>query len=194
MAISKDQTANSILQMDANTQLTFKIADTPDEFAQIHQMNYATFVEEIPQHPSNTNQVLIDKFHGETVYVICLNETGELVGMICLREKRPFSLDSKIANLDDLLPPNKHVCEIRLLSVKREYRNGRVFVGMIKNLAGYCLGKGFDMAIISGTSRQQKLYGHLGFKVFAEPVGTPEALYYPMYLTVEDVLPEIISQ
>ena len=179
--------------MADNTKLTFKIADTTDEFEQIHRMNYATFVDEIPQHPANPDQVLVDKFHGETVYVICLNDSGELVGMICLREKRPFSLDGKIPNLDDLLPKNKNVCEIRLLSVKHEYRNGRVFFGLIKFLGSYCLGKGFDMAIISGTSRQQKLYGHLGFKVFADPVGTPEALYYPMYLTVEEVLPEIIS-
>ncbi len=179
--------------MDTNKQLTFKIADDPDEFEQIHRMNYATFVDEIPQHPQNSNQVLVDKFHGETIYMICLNEIRELVGMICIRDKRPFSLDSKINNLDDLLPPNRHVCEIRLLSVKKEYRNGRVFYGLVRLLGQYCLGRGFDMAIISGTTRQLKLYEHLGFKIFADPVGTPEALYYPMYLTVEETLPEFKS-
>ena len=179
--------------MDTNKQLTFKIADEPEEFEQIHRMNYLTFVDEIPQHPKNSEQVLVDKFHGDTIYVICLNEIKELVGMICIREKRPFSLDSKINNLDDLLPPNRQVCEIRLLSVKKEFRNGRVFYGLIRLLGQYCLGRGFNMAIISGTTRQLKLYGHLGFKVFADPVGTPEALYYPMYLTVEDALPEFKS-
>lgn len=179
--------------MDSNKQLTFKIADTPEEFEQIHRMNYATFVEEIPQHPKNSDQILVDKFHGDTIYVICLNEVLELVGMICIRDKRPFSLDSKIEHLERLLPAGRQVCEIRLLSVKKEYRNGRVFYGLIRLLGQYCLGRGFDMAIISGTTRQLKLYGHLGFKVFADPVGTPEALYYPMYLTLENTLPEFKS-
>jgi hypothetical protein len=41
------------------------------------------------------------------------------------------------------------------------------------------------MALISGTTRQQRLYRHLGFVPFGPLVGTPEALFQPMYLTKE---------
>ncbi len=178
--------------MESEKQLTFKIAGEPDEFNQIHQLNYATFVEEIPQHPKNPDQFLVDKFHEENIYFICLNNLQEVVGMICLKEKRPFSLDKKIINLDDYLPIKEHLCEIRLLSVKEGYRNSKVFYGLIQILASYCMEHGFEIALISGTIRQLKLYGHLGFKQFADPVGTSEALYYPMYLTVENALPVFI--
>ena len=41
------------------------------------------------------------------------------------------------------------------------------------------------MAIISGTTRQQKLYRHLGFVPFGPLVGKGEAMFQPMYLTLE---------
>ncbi len=33
--------------------LVYKVADTPDEFRQIHKLNYRTFVDELGQHPPN---------------------------------------------------------------------------------------------------------------------------------------------
>jgi N-acyl-L-homoserine lactone synthetase len=84
------------------------------EFDQIHRLNYRTFVEEIPpQHPSNPEKLLIDKFHDENTYFICLDGT-RLVGMVAVRGKRPFSLDEKVADLDAHLPTAASVCEIHL--------------------------------------------------------------------------------
>ncbi|MCL5096162.1 MAG: aminotransferase class V-fold PLP-dependent enzyme, partial [Candidatus Omnitrophica bacterium] len=42
------------------------------------------------------------------------------------------------------------------------------------------------MAVISGAVRQQKLYQHLGFFPFGPVVGTPEAPFQPMCLTLEN--------
>ena len=47
----------------ATSSLRFKIASEANEFEQIHRLNYKTFVEEIPQHATNQEHVLIDKFH-----------------------------------------------------------------------------------------------------------------------------------
>ena len=47
-----------------------KIATTAAEFSAIASLNYATFVEEIPQHPRNPDQVLVDKFHAENTYLV----------------------------------------------------------------------------------------------------------------------------
>ncbi|WP_453994239.1 aminotransferase class V-fold PLP-dependent enzyme [Bacillus nitroreducens] len=162
----------------------YKIARTKHEFEQIHRLNYKTFVEEIPQHQKNDEKILIDKFHDENTYLICLKDT-HLIGMIAVRANRPFSLDHKLSNLDELLPVKpKHPCEIRLLSVVEEYRNnGRVFFGLAQLMSNYCLKKGYDVALISGTTRQEKLYRQLGFKPFAALTGTSEASFWPMYLT-----------
>ncbi len=170
--------------MAAQSSLEFKIALEAWEFEQIQRLNYQTFVEEIPQHEANLNQTLEDKFHAENLYIICLHGK-QLAGMIAVRDKRPFSLDRKLENLDVYLPPGRSVCEIRLLAVQKNYRNGRVLAGIMQLLAEHCLIRGYDLAVISGTVRQQKLYRHIGFVPFGPLVGEPSARFQPMYLTLE---------
>lgn len=165
---------------------TFKIADTEWEFEALHQLNYKTFVQEIPQHTPNAEQRLVDRYHEENTYIICIKpETQELVGMVAFRDKRPFSLDGKLKQLDAYLPPNRSLCEVRLLAVEEEYRYSRVAQGIIARLVQHIIDAGRDLAVISGTVRQAKLYAYLGFVPFGPLVGTEEAQYQPMYLTVE---------
>lgn len=162
----------------------YKIARTQQEFDEIHRLNYKTFVEEIPQHDKNDEKMLVDKFHDENTYLICVKDF-KLVGMIAVRANRPFSLDYKLPNLDEQLPVKpKNPCEIRLLSVEEEYRNnGRIFFGLAQLMSNFCLKEGYDVALISGTTRQEKLYRQLGFKPFGSLTGTAEASFWPMYLT-----------
>ncbi len=163
--------------------LLYKIAETPAEFEQIHALNYRTFVEEIPQHERNESHRLIDKFHDENTYIICKKD-DQLIGMIAIRSKRPFSLDGKIGPVEKQLPIQvENPVEIRLLAIEPVYRNGRAFLGMTQALVRYCLKVGYDAALISGTVREQKLYGQLGFLPFAQMTGTAEAAFQPMYLT-----------
>jgi hypothetical protein len=175
-------------QMTASGKLIFKIADTPEEKEQVYQLGYETFVEEIPQHAVNESRRLVDRFDQDNIYFVCQNESGEIVGMVCVRDKRPFSLDEKLGKVESLLPAAQRLCEIRLLAVRAAYRHTAVFYGLVNMLFGFFVQKGFDMAIISGTSRQQKLYRRMGFVPFAHPVGTPDALYYPMYLGLQEFM------
>ncbi|SDO71583.1 aminotransferase class V-fold PLP-dependent enzyme [Desulforhopalus singaporensis] len=165
---------------------SFKIAEKTWEIEAVHALNYKTFVEEIPQHEPNDEKKLIDKFHHENIYIICVNEQQKIVaGMIAFRDKRPFSLDQKLESLDDYLPKGHSICEIRLLAVEEQYRYSRVTQGLITHLANHAIDCGHDLAIISGTVRQTKLYSHLGFVPFGPVVGHESALYQPMYLTLE---------
>jgi aspartate aminotransferase-like enzyme/predicted N-acetyltransferase YhbS len=164
----------------------FKAAEQPWEFEAIHALNYKTFVEEIPQHDPNSERKLIDKLHAENTYIICVNEEDrELAGMIAFRAKRPFSLDDKLHNLDTYLPPGRSPCEIRLLAVEEKHRYTRISQGLIATLIQHAINNGHDLAVISGTVRQTKLYKFLGFVPFGPLVGTEKALYQPMYLTLE---------
>jgi len=167
-----------------STSLQFKIASEPWEFELIHQLNYKTFVEEIPQHERSATPRLVDKFHSENTYLICLSGK-QLAGMMAVRGKRPFSLDQKLANLDSYLPAGRKPCEIRLLAVEKEYRTGQVFRGLTSLLWQYAGEHGYDMGVISGTTRQIKLYRHIGFVPFGPLVGKGEAWFQPMYLTLE---------
>jgi len=161
----------------------YKIADSATEFEQIHQLNYRTFAEEIPQHEKDTSRKLKDKFHDENTYIICLKDE-RVIGMIAVRSNRPFSLDGKIGLVENHLPfKAEKIVEIRLLAIEKAYRNGRAFLGLAQALVRYCLKAGYEAALISGTTREQKLYGQLGFQPFASSTGTGEAVFQPMYLT-----------
>src|SRR5262245_31789739 len=146
-------------------ELRIKVATEAWEFEQIHRLNYRTFVEEIPQHEANPEGRLVDRFHAENVYVIALNGR-ELVGMVAIRHQRPFSLDSKVPNLDAHLPAGRRPIECRLLAIAPEFRKTSVFVALFEHLVRFCVEDGFDIAVISGTTRQLKLYRHLGFIPF----------------------------
>jgi hypothetical protein len=173
--------------------LIYKIATEPWEFEQIHRLNYQTFVEEIPQHTPNPEGRLVDKFHEQNTYVICL-EGEQLLGMVALRGERPFSLDAKIENLDRYLPPGRIICEIRLLAIAPSRRQARVLGGIMEKGAEYIFTHDYDLAVISGTTRQLKLYKNFGFEPFGPLVGSGEALYQPMFMRRETMLPWLVER
>ena len=164
----------------------YKVAQDDWEIEAVKALNYKTFVEEIPQHETNAERKLQDKFHEENTYIICVQEEKQIMaGMIAFRDQRPFSLDRKLENLDSYLPPDRSLCEIRLLAVEEEFRYTRISQGLIATLVQHAIDCGHDLAVISGTVRQIKLYKFLGFTPFGPMVGTEEAQYQPMYLTLE---------
>jgi aspartate aminotransferase-like enzyme len=170
--------------MSAQPPLVFKVASEDWEFELIHRLNYRTFVEEIPQHHASPAHRLVDKFHAENTYLICLSGR-KLAGMLAARGNRPFSLDQKLEKLDSFLPAGRKVCEIRLLAVEKKFRGAQVLQGILALLWQHGIEKGYDLAIISGTTRQFKLYQHLGFVPFGPMVGTGDAQFQPMYVTLE---------
>ncbi|MDR2429837.1 MAG: aminotransferase class V-fold PLP-dependent enzyme [Puniceicoccales bacterium] len=161
--------------------LICKVADSPDEIEQIHRLNYRTFVEEIPQHPPNPERRLVDKFHAENSYLV-IKDGERVVGMFAMRDKRPFSLDAKLPALDQYLPKCTHPVEVRLLAVEPEYRSGPVLRMLMDNAFEQAPRNGWDLVIISATTRQLRLYRHLGFEPFGPIVGKDDALFQPMFV------------
>ncbi len=176
--------------------LRFKIADAPEEFEQIHRLNHRTFAGEIPQHAARPDGRLVDRFHDENLYAVALRDdvtgsgtapaTGRVVGMLALRGRRPFSLDGKLPDLDAqlaTLPAHQRPCEVRLLALDPAERGRAAFRGLAEALLPAAAGAGYDLALISGTPRQARLYRHLGFEPFGPLVGDAAAPYQPMFLT-----------
>ena len=69
--------------------------------------------------------------------------------------------------------------------VKKGHRHGPVFRGLLLQLTEHFTAHGFTLAIISGTLRQLRLYKHLGFVPFGPVVGTGDAQFQPMHLSLE---------
>ena len=161
----------------------FKVATEPHELEGVHRLNHRTFAGEIPQHAPDPSGRLVDRFHDANTYLVALR--GEaVVGMVCVRGDRPFSLDAKLADLDALVPAGHVLCEVRLLSVDPDCRSGVVFRGLATALARQCLDDGYTLGLISGTDRQVRLYQHLGFVPFGPAVGTAGARFQPMSLSL----------
>jgi hypothetical protein len=163
------------------SRIVYKVAGTSDEFEQIFRLNHATFAVEIPQHPPQPDARLIDRFHPENTYVVGLHGSA-VVAMIAYRSRRPFSLDQKLPDLDRHLQQSSRPCELRLLAIKPAWRVHRVLDGLLRALIRELLRRDFDLALISGTLRQQRLYLRLGFQPFAHPIGTDKAMFQPMQL------------
>ncbi len=168
--------------------LEFKRATESWEFEEIYQLNYASFVEEVPQHPANDERALVDQFHSENTYFIC-RRGRELVGMICVRDRRPFSLDQKLGRLESHLPQAEgaNLCEVRLLTIRPDMRRTRVLPGLLTMMARYCQERAYDYVVMSGRVSQQTLYRHIGFIPFGPVVGDDAAPYQPMYRPVGNV-------
>ncbi len=167
--------------------LVFRLATEADRDA-IERLNHATFAGELPQHAPTASGRLPDRFAADMTYAVAL-DGDTLVGMVGLGERRPFSLDHKLPGLDAYLPPHRAVCEVRLLAIDPARRGGAVLRGLGAVLARQCLARGYDLVVISGTTRQLRLYRHLGFEPFGPVVGTPEVPYQPMYLTLDRFRP-----
>ncbi len=166
--------------------MIYKIANTQEEYNQIFKLNYATFVDEIPQHEENNDKILVDKFHSKNIYIVAKKEK-EVIAMLALNAERPFSLDDKIGGIEKFYQGKfLRPIEIRLLSVKEEYRKTKVFFGLLKRAFNYIVQNSYDTIFISGTTRQEKLYNHIGFTRFHNNVGTEGAEYIPMFLNLSD--------
>lgn len=159
---------------------------TPDDDEAIHRLNYRTFVEEIPQHPPNEARTLVDRFHGENCYAV-YEVGGRVVGMVAGRTTRPFSLDTKLGGIDRFLSPGCRPAEIRLLAVEPAHRSTRACVALMSFITRHLMDQGFDTGVISGTTRQLRLYEHLGFRAFGPLVGSEGAWYQPMQIGTAEV-------
>lgn len=166
--------------------MTIKAATELSEFLQIHELNYRIFVEEIPQHQANAEKKLVDKFHSRNHYIIAKKDQ-RVVGMVCYNWQRPFSIDSKISNLDSYLPAHTKLAEIRLLSIHTAERKAMVAYRLLQHLCKLLIEEGTDAAVISGTTRQLRLYKSMGFTAFGGLVGTADARYQPMYITLKNL-------
>ena len=165
--------------------LAFRVARGERELErQLHALHYRAFVEEIPQHPANEARLHVDRFHDENVYVVAV-DGEQVVGSLAVRTRRPFSLDGKLPDLDRYLPEGRNVCEVRLLNILPEHRHGGVLPGLLTTLTDYAEAEQIDAAVISATTRQLRLYARLGFVPFGPLVGTSDAPFQPMVLTLE---------
>ena len=162
-----------------------RYAATSSEIAQIHQLNYKTFVQEVAQHHDNGSGVLVDKFHDKNRYLICLKQ-DRVVGMLSSHDTPPFSIADRLPDASILTQPGIKPVEIRLLAVEPEDRYSIAPLGLFWVLYQNCKKDGYTHFVISAVVEQLEVYEHLGFEALGPAVGET-AKFVPMWLSMEKV-------
>ena len=168
--------------------LHVKIATEPWEFEQIHALNHKTFVEEIPRYESREANRLMIAFTTRTrTSSGCMTAAWPAWWRFAIAGRSRSTNVCRISTPISL--PGRSMCELRLLAVERQDRMGLLLPALLDGVWRYCRQQRFDLALISGITRQLRLYRHLGFEPFGPVVGTPEAQFQPMMLTLERFVP-----
>lgn len=165
---------------------SFQFAETASDLAQVHRLNYRTFVREIPQHQDTGGDVLVDKFHKKNTYLIA-KKGNDVVGMLSAHSEAPFSVESRLPDLSVLTREGMKPVEIRLLAVEPGERQSPVVGGLVYALYQFAMARGFTHFVISGVAEQEDFYRHIGFDPLGPAVGTGRARFIPMIASMSDV-------
>lgn len=167
--------------------IRIRTAQGPEDFEQLHRLNYMVFSQETGQYAQHPSVRLVDKFHDKNHYVVA-DKGGEIVGMICAHWTPPYSVVAKWPDFFQRFQTCAPVAEIRLLAVSQPYRRTPVAWRLMHYLACDLISRGIVTVVISGIAQQRRSYEKLGFKTVGLPVMSGEALFYPMVLTKADFI------
>lgn len=163
--------------------MTFKKAETAAEFAQIHALNYRTFVEEVGQYEPDGTGVLVDRFHSKNTYFIALDNAGTVAGMLAVHDEPPFSAAARLAD-PAILAGLGRPMEVRLLAIAQLARHRMILAGLLWNAFDEARRRGCTHLVISGRTEKLRLYERLGFGALGPAVPAGEASFVPMVLAV----------
>jgi len=162
---------------------TFKPAETADEYAQVHRLNYKTFVRELPQHSDPGEEQLVDKFHDRNTYFVAMYE-DRVVGMISGHDQAPFSVADKMSDKRQLSLLGPRPFEVRLLAVEPEHRHRYVVTGLMWAIFRYAEDAGYSHLLISGVADKSGMYEKLGFLPLGQGVTSGAVTFIPMWCDI----------
>ncbi len=162
----------------------FKKAETVEELEQVHQLNYRTFVREIPQHSDPGSGRLIDKFHDKNHYFIAL-AGDQVIGMVSVHDRPPFSISERLSDPGLISQPGMKPLEVRLLAIDPSARWGKTFAGLLWLVQAHARAGGCTHLLISGVTERERLYARMGFSRLGPPVASGAARFVPMIADLE---------
>ena len=102
-------------------ELLVKVPESDEEFQAMWQLNHEVFAGELGQHPRHPDCWLVDKFHHKNRYRIAW-DGSVAAGMICAHSEPPFSAEMRFGQVIASRIRKGRTAEIRLFTVRKEYR------------------------------------------------------------------------
>ena len=163
-----------------------RLAESGDDLAQLHRLNYQTFVHEVPQHAETGDGQLVDKFHDKNTYFVALDD-GRAVGMLAVHDSPPFSIAEKLSEPDALAGLGPRPLEVRLLAIEPGHRRTRLFAALTYAVYKYAQRGRYSHLLISGFSDRIRLYRRLGFRELGPPVRDGSVMFVPMVAVLDEM-------
>jgi len=182
----------SLPRVPGQRRYVFKLAETPEEFADIHRLLYRTFVLEIPRYDDPGTDHLVDKYHERNRYFVALRK-GRVCGMTAVHDQPPFSVAAALDDPNVLPRLSPRLLEARILAVEPRERFGLVFAGLACSIHEYAQSSGYRSIVITGLAGRQGMYERLGFRPLGPPVLRGNAYFVPMALGLSS-LPEKVKR
>ena len=163
--------------------IEFTEAITPEQIEQIHRLNHKIFAEEVRQHHTTADGLLIDRFHAKNHYFIAVKD-NKIVGMISAHDGPLFSVASRLFDASILIRLRAPL-EVRLLAVQPRYRNRSLLAGLFWQVHRYAKAHNYSDMLISGITERLPMYQKLGFLPLGPPVPDGAAAFVPMCLSLD---------
>ncbi len=160
---------------------SFKLAESPQELAEIHRLLYRTFVLEIPRYDDPGADYLVDKYHERNRYFIAVREE-RVCGMMAVHDQPPFSVAAALDDPNVLRSLGPRLIEARILAVEPQERFGLVFAGLACSIHDYAKSSGYRHIVITGLAGRQGMYERLGFRSLGPSVLRGQEYFVPMAL------------
>ena len=165
---------------------TFKFAETAAEFEAVRRLNHDVFSAELGQHEPREDGLLIDRFESSSRYLIAVDEQ-KLVGMLCLRGSRPFSVEKRLTDVQVLEQLAQPVMEVRLLAVKTGHREKLALLGLLGELLRVARAENVGTLVISGVTSRLDLYRKMGFVDLGPAVPEGRTAFVRMAVAVRNL-------
>jgi N-acyl-L-homoserine lactone synthetase len=182
----------SLLGAPGQRRYLFKLAETPQELADIHRLLYRTFVLEIPRYDDPGTDFLVDKYHERNLYFVAVRK-GRVCGMTAVHDQPPFSVAAALDDPNVLYKLRPRLLEARIFAVEPRERFGLVFAGLACSIHEYAKSSGYRYIVITGLAGRQGMYERMGFRPLGPPALRGNEYFVPMALDLS-CLPEKVKR
>ena len=170
-----------------------KLAETEEEWAQLHHLNCQTFAHELSQHDDPGNGRLVDKFHDKNIYFAAFDQ-GRAVGMLAVHDQPPFSITDKMADPARLEQLGSRQLEVRLLAIEPAHRHNELFAGLLFAVYEFAHHAHYTHMLISGVVDRQRMYERIGFRPLGPPVYSGGVRFVPMAVRLDQFPHRIVAR
>lgn len=163
----------------------------------IYGIRHAVYAEELAQHPTNDAKILTDALDQFNIYIVAVIN-DQIVGFVSITPpgRRIYSIDKYLAREQLPFKVDGSLYEVRLLTVKKPYRNHKIAYLLMYTANRWVQAQGGQRVMILGRQEILNMYLRVGLQTAGRQIKAGAVTYELMSGSVTKVqkrLTKIIS-